>query len=84
MKIVFKKYAVTNPRWKGPNERVKIVSKEFCCENMEKLNEHLSFPNQLPLVARFVHEDDECDYRISYGVNFCPGCGAKIEFVESA
>ena len=83
MKIVFKKYAVVNPRWKGPSERVKIASKEFCCENMEELNEHLLFPNQLPLVARFVHEDDG-GYRISYDVNFCPGCGAKMEFVESA
>ena len=81
MRIAVQRYAVTNPRWTKLSERFKVLSKRFCCDAMKDIEEHLRMENKWPPKLTFWL--DKYDTRSEkWEINFCPGCGEKVEFVE--
>lgn len=81
MQITYETYLHTNPKWESPHKRAKQLKRSFCCNVMSQMEPGLYIPNKFPLELQFYLQVTD-DVWGSFSMNFCPNCGAKVQFIE--
>ena len=95
MKCKINKKEIINPRWRKPRYVFKLLSIDFCCI---EISSSFKFGNKYPAPLRYefsgsgkpyvgLNWQDSDDGFNEDGpielINYCPYCGAKIEFIET-